>query len=63
MRNRCVYGKPKRCSVSVSMIVSALKLPIRMSDPSASLRVKFVEEAKQPDPFESGCCNLLFVSA
>jgi actin-like ATPase involved in cell morphogenesis len=27
MRNRCVYGKPKRCSVSVSMIVSALNWP------------------------------------
>jgi hypothetical protein len=38
-----------------------VKLAIRMSDPSASLRVKFVEEAKQPDPFESGWCNLLFV--
>src|SRR6266567_4412460 len=63
LRKCGVYGKPKRWSVSLSMIVSALNLPIGMSDPSASLRVKFVEEAKQPDPFESGCCNLLFVSA
>jgi hypothetical protein len=56
MRNGCVYGKPNRRSVSLSMIASTLNLPIHSDErPFGFTRVKFAEEAKQPDPFESGC--------